>query len=267
MKDRVKLHIENHIAYVSLNRAEKMNALDEDMLQAIITTGEELDKNKTVRAVVLSGEGKAFCAGIDVANFSFDPDTPSLVEGLELRSHGITNKYQHVAWVWRKLAVPVIAAAHGVVFGGGLQIMLGADIKFIKPDTKLSIMEMKWGLIPDMAGPTLMRLTVREDIIREFTYTHRVFSGEEAVQYGFATHLSENPLEDATKLAQEIASKSPTAIVKSKKLLNAVPYLNAQEALLMESVEQKEIIGKKNQMEAIFSSLQKKPGNFQDYRE
>jgi len=237
------------------------------MLEAIISTGETIEKDASVRSVVLSGEGKVFCAGIDLSMFSMDQDKESVSAQLAERTHGITNKWQQAVWVWRDLAVPVIAAAHGIVYGGGLQIMLGADIKYIHPETKLSVMEMKWGIVPDMAGPTLMRLNVREDIIRELTYTHRVFSGTQAVDYGFATHLSEQPLEDATKLAQEIASKSPDAIVKAKKLFNTIPYMKPDEALLMESVEQSHIIGKKNQMTAVFSSLQKEPGNFDNYRE
>ena len=267
MEERIKFNIEDHIAHVSLNRPDKMNALDEGMLQAIITIGEQLDKDPSVRCVVLSGEGKAFCAGIDLTTFDLSEDSPKLSELLEERTHGIANKWQQVVWTWRELAVPVIAAAHGVVFGGGLQIMMGADIKYVHPDTKLSIMEMKWGIIPDMAGPTLMRHSVRDDILRELTYTNRIFSGEEAVQFGFATHLSATPLEDAMRLAKEIASKNPTAIVKAKKLFNAVPYLNPEEALLMESKEQKEIVDTKNQREAVFSSLQKRKGEFENYRE
>jgi len=144
--------------------------------------------------------------------------------------------------------VPVIAAVHGVAFGGGLQIMLGADIKYITADTKLSVMEMKWGLIPDMAGTQLMRHSVRDDIIRELTYTNRMLSGAQAVEYGFATHVSDNPMEDAMKLATEIASKSPSAIVKAKRVLNAAPYLSQEDGLLLESVEQDGIINKKNQL-------------------
>ncbi len=144
--------------------------------------------------------------------------------------------------------------------------MLGADIKYITADTKLSVMETKWGIIPDMAGTQLMRHSVRDDIIRELTYTHRIFSGEQAVEYGFATHLSENPLADALTLAKEIASKSPSAIVTAKKVLNQAPYLNVEEGLMLESVEQDKIIMKKNQMEAVFASMQKREGNFEDHR-
>lgn len=264
---RVTINVENHIAHVKLNRPDKMNALDQDMLLAIIDAADQVSKDSSVRCVVLSGEGRCFCAGIDVSMFTMDGNTTGTGDTLEERTHGVANLYQKVAWAWREAPIPVIAAAHGIVYGGGLQIFLGADIKYIAPDTKLSVMEMKWGLIPDMAGTQLMRHNVRDDIIRELTYTHRVFSGEEAVAYGFATHTSANPLEDAMQLAQVIASKSPSAIVKAKKVLNQAPYLSAEEGLMMESVEQEQIIKKKNQLEAIMSSMQKVPGNYEDYRD
>ncbi len=264
--ERVKIEIDNHIAVVTFNRPEKMNALDPTQFEAIIEAGEKMAKDASVRVVVLKGEGRAFCAGLDVMSFQ-SLDSAVTNSSLIPRTHGIANTWQQSVWVWRALPVPVIAAVHGVAFGGGLQIMLGADIKYIKADTKLSIMEMKWGIIPDMAGTQLMRHSVRDDIIRELTYTNRVFSGEEAVQYGFATHVSEDPFEDAMKLATEIASKSPSAIVKAKKVLNAAPYLSREDGLMMESVEQEAIMKKKNQLEAVFSSMQKRAGNFDDYRE
>lgn len=265
IKDRVTITIENHIAVVKLDRAKKMNALDGAMLNAIIEAGEVVEKDARVRVVVLTGEGRAFCAGLDLMSLQQEGGINS--QPIIKRTHGIANVFQQAAYVWRALSVPVIAAAHGVVFGGGLQIMLGADIKYIAPDTKLSIMEMKWGLIPDMAGTQLMRHSVRDDIIRELTYTNRIFSGKEAVNYGFATHVAENPLVDAMKLAEEIAGKSPSAIVKAKKVLNAAPYLSVEEGLLLESREQAQIVRKKNQLEAVFSNMQKRKGNFEDYRE
>ena len=264
MSERIKITVENHIADVRLNRPEKMNALDIEMFEAIVSTTKKLADDKSVRCVVLSGEGRGFCAGMDLANFTSDSEV--MTQPLKPRTHGLANFWQSAVWLWHELPIPVISAVHGVAYGGGLQIMAGTDIKFITPDTRLSIMEMKWGLIPDMGATQLWRHTVRQDIIKELTYTHRVFSGEEAVKYGFATHLSENPLEDAMKLANEIASKSPSAIVKSKKLLNEAPYLSAADGLILESVEQQQIMRTKNQMEAVFSSMQKRKGDFEDYR-
>ena len=265
MEHRITVSRHGHVAEVMLDRPDKMNALDMDMFLTIIETGKQLAADASVRAVVLHGAGRGFCAGMDLANFA--PESPMLDISLVDRTYGVANMWQQAVWTWRELPVPVVAAIHGLAYGGGLQIMLGADIKYIHPDTKLSIMEMKWGIIPDMAGTQLMRHSVRDDIIRELTYTHRVFSGKEAVDYGFGTHVSDNPLEDALTLAQEIASKSPSAIVKAKKVFNEAPYTSLADGLMLESVEQDQIIRKPNQMEAVFAGLQKRDGNFEDYRD
>ncbi len=264
MHNRVTITIKDNIADVKLNRPDKMNALDEEMFQAIIKAGQELSENKSIRCVVLSGEGRAFCAGLDLA--TFDMNSNGLSQSLIERTHGVANKWQKVAVLWRELQVPVIAAVHGVAYGGGLQIMLGADIKYIAPDTKLSVMELKWGIIPDMGGLVLMRHSIREDLIRELVYTHRVFSGTQAVEYGFATHVDDNPYEAAMKLATEIASKSPSAIVKAKQVMNEIPYVNFEDGLMLESVHQEEIKLKHNQVEAVFSTMQKRAPEFKDYR-
>ncbi|MBX2817441.1 MAG: crotonase/enoyl-CoA hydratase family protein [Saprospiraceae bacterium] len=264
-EERVVYELQDHVAVVTLNRPEKLNALDLPMLHAIDAVGSELAQQPEVRCVILQGAGRAFCAGLDVVSVmgSEELNTSAITQ----RTHGIANLFQRAAWVWRSLPVPVVAAAHGVVFGGGLQILLGADVKIVHPDTRLCIMEMKWGLIPDMAGTQLMRHAVRDDVIRELTYTAREFSGVDAVQYGFATHLDPTPLEAAKTLALEIAARSPSAVVKAKKLLNAAPYLDAAEGLLHESIEQQSLLGQHNQMEAIYANMQKRKPAFKDYRE
>ena len=262
----VEINIENHIAIVKLNRPDKMNALSIPMFNALIAAAKQVSENARVRCVVLHGEGKAFCAGLDLENFNMDPNSEINSTSLPDRTFGIANKWQQVCWAWRECPVPVIAAVHGVAFGGGLQIMSGADIKYVTPDCKLAIMEMKWGLIPDMAGTQLWRHHVRQDILKELTFTNRVFSGEQAVQYGFATHVSEKPVEEALALANEIVGKSPSAIVKAKKVLNEAPYLSAEDGLMMESLEQEQIIRKHNQIEAVFAGMQKREGVFKDYR-
>jgi len=262
--ERVLIKKEGNVAIVSFNRPDKMNALDVEQFKAIIAAGQQVDDDPTIRAVVLTGEGNAFCAGLDVS--AMGGNNELMDNPLKPRTHGISNTWQQAVWVWRDLQVPVIAAVKGFALGGGLQIMLGADIKYITADTKLSILEMKWGMIPDMAGTQIMYHTVRQDIIKELTYTNRIFSGKEAVEYGFATHLSESPLEDALKLAQEIASKNPHAVVHAKKLLNTAPYLSPEDGLMMESELQDTLVKSKNQLEAIYSSMQKRKGNFTDYR-
>ncbi|MDG2449702.1 MAG: crotonase/enoyl-CoA hydratase family protein [Saprospiraceae bacterium] len=266
MQNRVTVTISNHIADVRLNRPDKMNALDQEMFNALVEAGEAVGSNPTVRCVVLSGEGRAFCAGMDTSNFNPNSKGGILNEPIPSRTHGVANIFQKVAWIWREIPVPVIAAVHGVAIGGGLNIMSGADIKFITADTKLSIMELKWGMIPDMAGSQLWKHTVRDDIIRELTYTHRIFSGEDAVKYGFATHISESPYDDAMKIAREIAAKNPSAVIKAKKVINEAPYLNAADGLMMESIEQSEITGRKNQIEAVMAATQKRQAIFDDYR-
>ncbi len=263
---RVSININNHIAEVVLNRPEKMNAIDIHMFDALIDAGKQVSEDPAVRVVILRGEGKAFCAGLDLSNFSMDENSVMNSIPLPDRTHGIANRWQQAVWTWHKCPVPVIASVHGVSYGGGLQVMSGADIKLIHPDTKLSIMEVKWGIIPDMAGTQLWRHNVRQDILKELTYTHKVFTAEESVQYGFTTRIEDEPLQAARTLAAKIASKSPSAIVKAKKLLNECYYLNEEEGLLLESVEQEEIIRKHNQIEAVFSAMQKRPGNFKDFR-
>lgn len=270
MNERIRIEIKDHIADVKLIRSDKMNALDNDMFSALIDAAAELEANKDVRVAVLSGEGRAFCAGLDMGNFAAmaagGDAKPTSTKGGSLadRTHGITNRAQQAVWGWRSLRVPVIAAVHGVAFGGGFQVMLGPDIRIVHPETKLSILEVKWGLIPDMAGTAIMRNLAREDVIRELTYTGRIFSGVEAKDYGFATHVSETPYEDAMKLAADIASKSPSAVQTAKAIYNALPDASDAEALMTESVEQDRIMGSPNQVESVMAGLQKRTGNFVD---
>jgi enoyl-CoA hydratase/carnithine racemase len=264
--DRISLTIDdNGVADVRLTRADKMNALDEAMFDALIETGTRLKEDRAVRAVVISGEGKAFCAGLDMGNFQRAADTGRERRpdgGLMARSHGIANRPQYAAWVWREVPVPVIAAVHGVAFGGGFQVMLGADIRYVAPDTKLSVMEIKWGLVPDMAGTALMRHLMRDDVIRELTYTGRIFTGEEGARLGVVTRLTTDPRGEALATAADIAQKNPEAIRAAKRMLNAAPTASDAEALLAESREQTAIAGKPNQVEAVMAQLQKRPPKF-----
>ena len=273
MEERIKVDIVDGVADVRLVRTDKMNALDDAMFVALVDTVEQLKANKAVRVVVLSGDGRAFCAGLDAGNFGkmaegsgrYKKDEPKdgdLV--LAARTHGVANRAQYAVWGWRELPVPVIAAVHGVAFGGGFQLMLGADMRYIAPDTKLSIMEIKWGLIPDMAGTQLMRHLVREDIVRELSYTGRIFSGTEAGQIGFATRVCDDPHAEALAVAREIAGKSPDAIRAGKRIFNDAPYSDPAKGFLQETVEQVALIGSPNQIEAVMSNLQKRAPNFAD---
>ena len=269
MPNRVVYTIEDGVAYVKMNRPDKMNALDPAMFEGLIAAGKELGANKSLRAVVLSGEGRAFCAGLDFMSFQAladsSPDSPRI--DLSTREPGSPGNFAQMAvYTWQMLPVPVIAAIHGVAFGGGLQVALGADIRFVTPDARLSVMEIKWGLVPDMSGTQLLRHLVRLDRVKELTFTGRIVSGTEAVEIGLATHVSENPLDEATKMAKEIASKSPDAIRAGKKLLNASRLSSVEEGLRLEADLQRAIIGQPNQVEAIKANLEKRPPNFSEVK-
>jgi enoyl-CoA hydratase/carnithine racemase len=269
-EERVSITIEGGVADVRLTRADKMNALDPAMFAGIIAAGERLKTEKGLRAVVVSGEGKAFCAGLDMGNFAKMADgsrksgESSTGGNLTARAHGDSNAAQYVAMVWRDVPVPVIAAVHGVALGGGFQLMLGADMRYVAPDAKLSVLEIKWGLVPDMGGVELMRHFMRDDVIRELTYTGRIFTGEEALGLGVATRVTTTPREDALALAREIAGKSPTAIRAAKRLMNLSNKGTAREILQAESDEQIALIGSPNQVEAIMSNIEKRTANYAD---
>jgi len=265
IRDRVSIELKDGVADVRLIRADKMNALDPAMFEGIIEAGAELTKMQGLRCVVLSGEGKAFCAGLDMASFAaMNKDGVPGARDLTARTHGIANRPQQCAWLWRALPVPVIAAVHGVAFGGGFQIALGADIRYATADARFSVMEIKWGLVPDLAGTQLMRHLAREDVVRELTYTGRIFNGAEAKEYGFVTKVADDPRAAALEIAREIAGKSPDAIRANKRLLNDAVAVDAAAGLMAESVEQQKLIGSPNQIEAIMSNLQKRAANYKD---
>lgn len=261
--ERVSIDLgENGVAQVRLNRADKMNALDPQMFDAIIDAGHALQKMKGLRAVVLSGEGRAFCAGLDTSSFGREPapDAPELTE----RTHGNANTFQQVAMQWRKLPVPVIAALHGVCFGGGLQIATGADIRIAHPETRMAIMELKWGLVPDMAGYALWRGLVRDDVLRELVYTNREFSGAEAQTLGLVTRLDDDPLAEATRVAHEIANRNPHAIRAAKRLHAKMADGDTDTLLMEESIEQHAIMRTPNQIEAVMAGMAKRKPEFKD---
>lgn len=264
MEERVKVIIENGVADVRLNRADKMNALDPAMFTAIAETGARLQQDGSLRAVVLSGEGRAFCAGLDVERMAAVANGDNLLPFAQLdqRTHGVANFVQHIVWLWRELPVPVIAAVHGIALGGGFQLALGADLRYVAPGTRLGIIEAQWGLVPDMAGTQLMRHLARDDVVRELTYTARIFSAEEALGYGLATRLEADPRTAALATAREIAAFSPHAIRAAKRLLNQAVACDAREGLITETMEQKALLGSPNQMEAVRANLEKRVPNW-----
>lgn len=256
---RVTTTIENHIAHVRMTRPEKMNAIDMAMFAGLVAAGQELAQNTEIRAIVLSGEGRSFCAGIDVSVLG---GIGGNVQDITERTHEDCNIFQRAVMIWRDLKVPVIAAVHGVAYGGGFQIALGADIRIIHPAAKLSVMEIKWGICPDMGGTYLMGKLAREDVVRELTYTGRIFLGEEAKTLGFATHLSEDPLNAALAMANEIASKSPSAIAACKALINGSGGNSRAEQLLQEAQQQKDLLKGVHHKEAVMAGIANQPAVF-----
>lgn len=272
MENRIDYRVENHIAHVHLIRADKMNALDAEMMDALIEAGERVKADDSLRAVVLSGEGRAFCAGLDMGNFAAmagGGDAGVSGKGKErqllaARSHGLANRPQKVAFTWREVQVPVIAAAQGFALGGGFQVFMGADMRYAAPGTKFSIMEARWGLIPDMGTTHVMALLAREDIVKELAMTARIFEAEEAYEHGFLTRICDDPIAAAFETATAIASRNPHAIRATKRLFNEPADRFVAETLMLESVLQDDIIGSPNQVEAVKAELEGREAVFSD---
>ena len=259
MSDRVTITVADHIADVRLTRADKMNALDPAMFAAIGQAIDSLGGRTDVRCVVLSGEGRAFCAGLDMASMQAGGSG----SGRERNDQGSILP-QHVTWGWRNLAQPVIAAVHGVAYGGGFQIMSGADIRIAAPDARFAIRETYWGLVPDMAGFPIWRGLVRDDVLRELVYTAREFDAAEALHHGFVTRIADDPRAAAMDLARQIAAKSPHAIRGAKRLCNIAHDASPRAMLEAETAEQMLVIGKPNMMEQVRANMEKRAAVFVD---
>ena len=267
MSDRVSITITDGIADVRLDRPDKRNALDNAMFRAIADAGEQLKADLSVRVVVLSGNGASFCAGLDFSSFQqmAGNDPVEVTEGDgpgAMQSGRITHLGQQVAWAWQEVPVPVIAAVHGHALGGGIQIALGADIRIVHPDTKLSVREVHWGLVPDMTGTQVLSSLVRPDIAKELTFTARVFSGTEAFELGIATRLSQSPLEDALAMAAEIAGRSPSAVRGAKELFNRIVNAGAADQFAQERRVIGSLIGRPDQIEAVTANFENRPARF-----
>ncbi len=265
MPERVIVERENHIAQVRMNRPEKLNALDMDMIQGLAEAGRDLVEDRSVRAVVLSGEGRAFCAGLDFTSFMAPPEPgePAFMDLIFSRRPDCpANLAQECAYIWQMVPAPVIAAVQGMAFGGGLQIAMGADMRYVTPDCCFSIMEIKYGLVPDMSGTQTLRNLLPLDVLKELTFTGRIVEGTEARELGLATHVTDQPFEKAMETAALIATKSPDAVRADKKLLNQAVLGTIDEGLLLEENIQKTLIGRSNQLEALLSVMEKRDPDF-----
>jgi len=271
MAELVTIDIQDHIADVRLNRPEKMNALNQGMWKAITEAGEQLAQDREIRVVVLSGNGRCFCAGLDMASLqqfqegdrASSSSTSIPIAGPNQRPGSLP---QRACLVWKRLPVPVIGALHGVAYGAGAQIALGTDIRIAAPDLRMSIMEIKWGLIPDVGITQTLRELVPLDVAKELTFTGRILDSEEAKALGLVTHLAEDPHAQAMDLAREIASKSPDAIRFGKQLFEETWRADERTGLELETKLQVELIGSENQVEAIRANFEKRAPDFKDAR-
>ena len=270
MQDQlVTIDINDGVADVRLNRPEKYNALSQPMFKAIIDAGEQLRDDKSLRAVVLSGNGRGFCAGLDMDSFAKMGDKEKAqaqdADGTKtlLDTDGrVENFAQRPALVWKYLQVPVIAALHGVAYGGGAQVALGADIRIAAPDLKMSVMEIKWGLVPDMSITQTLRDLLPMDVAKQLTFTGQVLSGREAQQLGLVTQVAEDPHAEAIIMAREIASKSPDAIRAAKQLFETAWHADAKTGLELEAELQAGLMGSANQREAVAANFAKRAPAF-----
>ena len=263
-EERVTVEITDGIADVRLNRGDKMNAMDGPMFSALIETADRLAKTEGVRAVVLSGNGPSWCAGLDFSGFQSmagggSSNTSSIGE---IEQDRITHNAQQAVWGWRELPVPVIGAVHGVAFGAGIQLAAGCDIRFVTPDVRMSILEIRWGISPDMTITHLLPSLIGADVAKELIWTGREVNGEEAVRIGLATHVSEDPLADAMELDRTIAGKSPHAIRAGKRLVESAYAEDFAAGFAMEREEIFNLIGTPNQVESVTAYFEKRRPNY-----
>ena len=264
MTDLVTVDVTDGVADVRLNRPDKYNALSPEMFKSIIDAGERLAEARDVRAVVLSGNGRGFCAGLDMGSMQRLAQSNSDVGVLHERDERPENHAQRPAFIWKRMPVPTIAAVHGVAYGGGLQIALGTDIRIAAPDARLSVLEIKWGLIPDMSITQTLRDLLPLDVAKELTFTGRVLSGSEAMDLGLVTRVEDDPHAAAMDLAREIAGKSPDAVRAAKHLFESSWHADERDGLALEASLQQELIGSPNQKEAVKANFAKRAPRFTD---
>lgn len=255
-KNRVRVVLRDELAYASLARAEKYNGLDLDMLEGLVEAARFIRKDRSIRAVILSGEGKVFCAGLDFGKVTKQPARVARA----FAKYGVkqTNLFQECAWAWRRLPVPVIAVTHGRCYGGGIQIALAADFRFSTPDCLFSIMETKWGLIPDMTGTVSLRELLPMDVAKELVITGREFDGNEAQRLHLVTGVGEDPMAMAEALATQIKARSPDAVAAGKALIEKTWLAGEAEAFAVESRFQFKLLRGKNQREAMKANFDKR---------
>ncbi|MCP4436083.1 MAG: crotonase/enoyl-CoA hydratase family protein [Actinomycetia bacterium] len=260
--DRVSLTVADGIADVVLDRPAKLNALDGDMIEGIIAAQGAIAADPGIRAVVLRGAGRGFCAGLDtevlaeIGAGSLSGGSDSVQAAAEDLSPGGAARPQLIGWGWYELPQPVIAALHGPVMGAGMHIALGADIRFAAPDARFAFVETEWGLVPDLSPVQSLRRLVRLDVAQDIVLTSRRINGEEAASLGLVTRSAEDPVAEAMATAEVIASKSPDAMRAAKALLNESGLVSAADGLALELKVSMDLMATPNQIEAVLSRLE-----------
>jgi len=270
MTEALEITRENHIAVVRLNRPDAHNAIESGIMNGLIDFAREMMSPGDIRVIVLAGNGKSFCAGLDMSAFGemmsgdLDSSRADVSEALEDISPGGANRAQQLGWLWQETPIPVIAAVQGAALGGGLNLALGADIRIVHPEARLGFVEITWGLLPDMSATQSLRRVTSLDRAKELVLSGQKISGEQALDYGLATRLSDDPIAEAMLLAETIAGRNPDAVRAGKELLNNSALVDVPTGLAQEAGVTKRLLGSANQLEAISAQLEGRPGKFQD---
>lgn len=244
MSSTISCEVEGGIAQVRLDRPDKLNALTLDTLQGLVTTARSLARDRTLRGVVLGGAGDSFCAGLDFATVLANP--PRVARAFVPNPLRGTNLFQEACWAWRRLPVPVVAAVHGHCYGGGLQIALAADLRMTTADAQWSVLEAKWGLIPDMSGIQALSQLVTIDVAKRLTMTGAVVSGTRAVELGLASEVHDEPFVAATRFLEEVATRSPDAVAATKRLFQRTWSSGDRRTFARERFEQARLLATHN---------------------
>ncbi len=260
MPATVTCSVEGGIAQVRLDRPDKLNALTLDTLEGLVETARTLSRDRTLRGVVIGGAGESFCAGLDFATVLSDP--PRVARAFVPRPWRGTNLFQEACWAWRRLPVPVVAAVHGHCYGGGLQIALAADLRMTTPDARWSVLEAKWGLIPDMSGVQALAQQVRMDVAKRLTMTGEVVSGERAVELGLASEVHDEPFVAATRFLEEVATRSPDSVAATKRLFDRTWSASPRRTFARERLEQARLLGRRNTTSAREAALRRERPSF-----
>jgi enoyl-CoA hydratase/carnithine racemase len=244
MTNLVSCTVTDGVADVRLNRPDKMNALTLGLLSELVATAHRLRADKSLRAVVISGEGDSFSAGLDFGSVVKNP--VGIVRAFTPLPWRGTNTFQEACWAWRRLPVPVIAVVQGHCYGGGVQIALAADFRFTAPDAQWSVLEARWGLIPDMSGVKSLAQQVGMDTAKRLTMTGDIISGTEAAELGLATAVSADPRAEADKLIDQLKTRSPDSVAATKRLFNNTWSSSPRRTFARERLEQLVLLGLAN---------------------